>query len=265
MNKSLFSKYLQNIEKAKAINYPLFIQSAQLHSISETQLEEIFSKLKVRGNSYQLSIIDEQKFNHLQQRFSQKSPTNRVEASMVGNSHIKPVSGSLLTILFNQQSFPQVVVFDTNANFNSLYKADKNLLIIENLENFLAIIKNPDYMALWLDKHWDCDIVYASGNAINNKLHHKFFAQYDKIRCLLDIDMGGFKIFKSFSHMASKTSHCEFILSDYYIKKYHQAGIIYSHQDYIKLINFKYPQSLIEAYKMVLANKKFAEQEILLK
>ncbi len=265
MNKSLFSKYLKNIEKARAINYPLFIQSAQLHSISETQLEEVFSKLKVRGSSYQLTIVNYQKFNYLQQQFSSKSPTNRVEASIVGNSHIKTVSGSLLTILFYHQDFPQVVVFDNNANFNSLYKAHKNLLIIENLENFLAIIKEPDYLALWLDKHWDCDIVYASGNAINNKLHIKFFAKYDKIRCLLDIDMGGFKIFKSFSHMVSKTSHCEFVLSDYYIKKYHQAGITYSHQDYIKLIDFNYPQSLFDVYKMVLENKKFAEQEILLK
>jgi hypothetical protein len=265
MNKSVFSQYLNNIDNAKTINYPLFLQSAQLHSISETQLDKIFSKVKVRGNRYQLTIIDPQKFTHLQQQFLSKAPTNRVEASLVGNSHLQRVGGSLMTILFYQQAFPQVLVFDKNAHFDALYKPYKNLLIIENLENFLAIIKNQDYLTQWLDKHWDCDIVYASGNAINNKLHHKFFAHYDRIRCLLDIDMGGLKIFKSFSLLVSQTSSCEFVLSDYYIERYKQFGITYSNQDYIKLLNFKCPPSLVDVYNMVVKNKKFVEQELLLK
>ena len=216
-----------------------------------------------------MTIIDQDAFKKLIQQFTIKSPSTRVEASVAGDSHSHRVSGSLLTILFYQQDFPQLIVFDQDANYriNSQLsnKAHQHLLIIENLENFLALIQNPAHLDIWLDKHWDCDIVYASGNAINNKLHQKFFSQYDKIRCLLDIDSGGFKLFKSISKLVAENTLCEFVLSDDYVNKHKRYGRLYSNEDYIKLINSTYPQSLKKAYDLVIATKKFAEQEILLK
>jgi len=264
MNKASFAIYLDKIRDLRPINYALFLKSAEMHLLNETQLEKFFTKVKVKGGKYQLSIIDSMAFDNLIQHYSTLHPTTRVEASIAGDSHLKRVSGSLLTLLAHQKLFPQVIMINSKGFYQTPNKLHHHLLIIENLENFLALITQPGYLDRWLDEPWPCDIVYAGGNSICNKLHQQFFCHYDKIRCLLDIDLGGFDIFKSIVSLVPQTTICEFVLSDYYLKKYLQYGKIFTNQKYIDLLSRRYPKQLQLTFDMVKKHKKFAEQEILL-
>jgi len=239
---------------------------AESFSINDTQLAEIFSWKKINNKQYSVSIIDKQLFDRLMERFPLHKVTNRQQASIAGNSHNKRVSGSLLSFLAYQQTFPQLIVFAKDGSYElppSKQSQHHNLLIIENLENFLSLIKNPDELNQWLDDEWPCDIVYAQGNAIGNHLHQQFFCQYDKIRCLLDIDLGGFEIFKNINKLTVATS-CTYVLSQYYLEKYIQFGNPVSQQQRSELEQGNYPQALEKVIKTVLEYNQFAEQEILL-
>lgn len=282
MSKPLFIKYLNRIEDKKLINIKQFIQCAQLNACSETELLKIFSWKKIKSTHYQITILNPLHFNQLKSRFQAESLTpvsNRVQASLLGQSHNQTVSGSMLIVLGYQQGLPQVVICDEKGNFKTTHSLHQHLLVIENLENFLALIqqthaKRIELLSKWLDAPWPCDIVYGEGNTISNKLHQKFLSQYDIIRCLLDIDLGGLTIFKNIYNLlqAAQTTQipthittCEFVLSDYFLKKYHQYGQQLTNQQYIQLINSDCPLILQPVYTLLKKNKKFAEQEILLK
>ncbi len=264
MNKASFAIYLQKIKDLKPINYGLFLKSAELNLLNEKQLEKIFSKVKVKGNKYQLSIIDNRAFENLKQHYAITPPTTRVQASITGDSHLKRVSGSLLTFLAHQQSFPQVIVIDHMGSYQTPGHLHNHLLVIENLENFLALIKQSHLLTKWLNESWPCDIVYAAGNAISNQLHQQFFSHYSEIRCLLDVDTGGFDIFKSIVTLVGQSTSCEYVFSEYYLNKYLQYGISFTNQTYIELLSRSYPKQLQFTFNTVIKHKKFAEQEILL-
>ena len=263
MNKANLAKYLEKINRNQSLNIDLFLKSAAPFSVTETQLLKILSWKKIKAKLYSVTILDSKAFNELIQQYPLNPITDRIDASTAGNSHSKAVSGSMLSLLAHQNSFPQLVIFSSDGDYKTPNSLHKNLLIIENLENFLAVIKQPDTLNLWLDKEWSCDIVYAQGNAISNKLHQKFFSQYDKIRCLLDIDLGGLDIFKNIRTLAS-SSQCEFVLSDYYFEKYIQYGNPLTQQQRLKIQQGDYPKALEQVRKIILKYNQFAEQEILL-
>ncbi len=263
MNKSSFAKYLDKINNNQPINIDLFLKAAEHYSLTETQLLKILNWKKIKAKIYSVLVLNDKAFNELMQQYPLSPIANRIDASIAGNSHSKAVSGSMISLLAHQTYFPQLVIFSSNGNYQTPATLHKNLLIIENLENFLSLIQQTDKLSIWLDKEWPCDIVYAQGNAISNQIHQKFFSQYDKIRCLLDIDLGGLDIFKNINNLAS-SSHCEFVFSHYYFEKYIQYGNPLTQQQRLKIQQGDYPKALEQIRKTILKYNQFAEQEILL-
>ncbi len=256
--------YLQNIKDGKSINIKKFIDLAEKQYCSETQLRKILSWRKHKQNLYLVEVVDQNAFERLFQRHNFDRATNRVQASKQGDSHKKSVSGSLLTILPYQQDFPQVVLINKDGHYQTPYPPHKQLLIVENLENFLTLVHSPHLVSTWLDKAWPCDIVYAKGNAISNKLHKNFFSLYATIRCLLDIDLGGFTIYKNICALLPATTLCEFVFSQYYHTQFLKHGKKLSEKKYQLLLNFDYPPPLHALYHFIKDQQKFAEQEILI-
>ncbi|MCU7835135.1 MAG: hypothetical protein KZQ83_07745 [gamma proteobacterium symbiont of Taylorina sp.] len=263
MSKASFARYLHQIKNSKPVNWGLFSALAESYSINNEQLSKIFFWKKINNKRYKVTIINQSLFELLISRFPLLNITSRKIASIAGNSHNHKVSGSLLSLLAYQQVFPQLVLFAADGSYQTPHPLHKNLLVIENLENFLSLIKNPAALTQWLDEDWPCDIVYAQGKAIGNKLHQQFFLQYDKIRCLLDIDSGGFEIFKNI-HQLVEQKVCSFVLSPYYLEKYIQYGYPINQQQRLDLDIQHYPPPLKEVVAIVRKYKQFAEQEILL-
>ncbi len=263
MNKSSFAKYLEKINNNQPINIDLFLKSAEPYSLTETQLLKILNWKKIKAKIYSVSVLNDKAFNELMKQYPFSPIANRIDASIAGNSHSKAVSGSMLSLLAHKNSFPQLVIFSSNGNYQTPTSLHNNLLIIENLENFLSLIQQPDKLNIWLGEEWSCDIVYAQGNVISNQIHQKFFSQYDKIRCLLDIDLGGLDIFKNINKLAS-SSHFEFVFSHYYFKKYIQYCNPLTQQQKLKIQQTNYPHALDRVIKIILKYNQFAEQEILL-
>jgi len=263
MSKARFARYLYQIQHSKPVNWGIFSTLAESYSITNDQLSQIFCWQKINNKQYQVTITNLLLFEQLISRFPLLNISNRKTASIAGNSHKHRVSGSLLSLLAYQQAFPQLILFTHDGSYQTPHSLHQHLLVIENLENFLSLIRNPDDVSQWLDDDWPCDIVYAQGKAIGNKLHQQFFCQYDKIRCLLDIDSGGFDIFKTIHQLAGQTS-CHFVLSQYYLKKYQRYGNPISQDQRSEMDKQQYPEALNEVIQTVRKYNQFAEQEILL-
>lgn len=273
MNKGQLKKYLDRIAEGKSINWGVFLKLTEDLSFSESQLSQIFSWKKIKGGKYQVAIRDRLAFIRLKSTCELPLAKDRVTASLSGNSHRQAVSGSLLHLLGEGQNMPSTVVIDQNGDFHSELKLHHNLLVVENLENFLSLIKKREQASLWLGKAWQGDILFAYGNAVSNQLHRLFFAHYDNIQCLLDLDLGGFDIFKNIFMLYQEgrqidgkevNERCQFSLSAYYLEKYQQLGRPMTPQEYKQLIGRNYPESLRAVIDIVLNNQQFAEQEILL-
>ena len=152
MKKNNFAILLNKINNKQLINIALFIKLAEELSLSETTLRSIISWTKVKGkNYYSVAIIDTAAFDSLLLQYPLQPVIDRVSASIAGNSHRQRVSGSLLSILPWQHSFPQLVLFAQDGTYKTVFPLHHHLLVVENMENFLALIKQPDYLSKWLD------------------------------------------------------------------------------------------------------------------
>lgn len=104
-----------------------------------------------------------------------------------------------MLILWPYQFEHPVVVLNCTDHTNTPVKLSQNLLIMENQENFVQKDKTLNFLMKEIPGFNDdqLDMVFASGNAITNKLNKAFFKQYSRIDCLLDLDIGGLEIFQS--------------------------------------------------------------------
>lgn len=190
------SKYLDNIERGKPINFDGFRQQLYRQGYDDHAILKIFSTQKNSRSSYQVSIIDEGRFARLRHDFPDYSITDRVSAARAGDSHKHPVSQAMIILWPNRQSHPVVVLNDADG-INAPLALGKRLLIIENQENFVQKDQTLAFLKCQFPGFDDeaLDIAWGSGNAISNRLNKAFFNHYQQIDCLLDLDIGGLKTF----------------------------------------------------------------------
>jgi hypothetical protein len=215
-------QYLLKIKSNEVINLDLFISLLPIEY--KSQWRSIFDSKKDRTkkNRYKLTIIKQQTFDII---FKGSLPSHcRVEASERGNSHRKNTSFSFL-LLFHQavkiETCPEVVVINNN-DIQQNFISKKNLLVIENQENFFRWSEFLSVLTSFCSHDHikenftlaDFDITFGSGNNITNAKNINFFKQYQNITCIFDYDFGGLTIFKSLSALcANSETHKKIALS----------------------------------------------------
>ncbi len=200
-------KYLAHIIAGKSINFDHFCKQLYAYGYDDQTILKIFSTEKLSKASYQVTILDTALFAQLQAEFPAQNIHSRLSAAQAGDSHKHRVSQAMIILWSTSQSHPVVVLNDAQG-INTPVKLNKQLLIIENQENFiqkdltLAFVKQQ-FPNFELD---DFDIAHGAGNAICNSLNYAFFQHYTHIACLLDLDIGGLNIF---ANLASLTQHTQ--------------------------------------------------------
>lgn len=195
-------QYLEKINYGLLINFAVFCQKMAVADHSMATLLKIFSAQKITKLSYRVSIINESLFADLCTEFPVINVVDRVSAAKAGDSHRRSVSRSMITLWPYASDHPVVIINDDNQTITPI-PLGKYLLIIENQENFirktdtLLFLKNQ--IINFSDK--DMDIAFGSGNEITNKLNKAFFSGYERIDCLLDLDIGGLTTFATLSDL----------------------------------------------------------------
>ncbi len=201
------AQYLKKIQCGELVNYPVFLKT--LPKNEQIDHWEIFSSQKqlIGKNKFKVEIKDLQRFEQLLSDAGMPVG-NRIQAAEKGDSHQVATSYSFLLIYHSQlfDNRPDVVLLHQDKLTQS-FKAKKQLLIIENEENFfsyqqmLPLLSDFYGQRLNLD---NCDIVFGAGNQINKGLNLCFFDQYHSVLCAFDFDLGGLQMFKTLHQRLDK-------------------------------------------------------------
>ena len=258
-------KYLNKIKSGEPLNFDSFRNQLLKQGIDDKTLFEIFETEIKSRSSYLVKVLDQERFAQLLIDFPEHEIKDRVSAAKAGDSHRHAVSQAMV-ILWSAQSNHPVVILNDADKINSPVTLSKRLLIIENQENFIQKQRTLDFLQQQFSDFnaENLDIAHGSGNAISNRLNKAFFNQYQKIDCLLDLDLGGLEIFKNLINL-TQHSNLNFLLppcadkllkqSKIQLQENHLADLRQYHKQYPLL------RSVIE---LMSKHKKMLEQELYL-
>ncbi|MHC8394091.1 hypothetical protein ACYZT8_10580 [Pseudomonas sp. LB3P93] len=190
--------YLNSISSGQPINFEAFAKELKKHGKGAGYLFDTFSTSKIGKSSYQVAVLREDRFAELIREHAPSEVTGRIGAAFDGSSHAAAVSGSLLITRSVVHPHPSVVLLSKHG-----WEAPNTLrpaaLLVENLENFLALKQTVDILA-------DCgvaeqsesfDVIFSAGNQITNRLNMPFLSQYQRLYCLFDVDLGGLTMYRT--------------------------------------------------------------------
>jgi len=259
--------YFKKIENNEAVNFDKFVYLLNKEGIDSEEILNIFSANKIgRRNSYQVNIKNRESFDKLSVRFPERPISDRISAAHAGNSHRHPVSKAML-ILWTYQSEHPIVVLNSTDQVNTQVALAQNLLIIENQENFIQKENTLNFLMKEIPGFNDdqLDLVFASGNAITNKLNKAFFKQYSRINCLLDLDIGGLEIFQSLDKL-TQHSKLNFLVPACAEKLLLESknNLEEQHLARLRKLASSCPK-LEQPFKLIAKTRKMLEQEIYLR
>jgi len=214
--------YLTAIKNKRSLNFQRFISLLPAEYKHDHQSIFHSNKTSTTKNSYQVTIIDNERFQQLYAQFLPNN--NRVEAASTGDSHKCKVSISFLLVYHqallsnklaqSKKNQPEAIVID-DLSVQQSFVAKKNLLIIENQENFffylefLPILKQ--YCSVAIDPELtNFDIVFGAGNTITDSKNILFLQQYQHIFCSFDYDLGGLTMFNTLKSRFDNTEKTDF-------------------------------------------------------
>ncbi|WP_409523180.1 hypothetical protein [Nitrincola sp. MINF-07-Sa-05] len=197
VQKTRLSGYIEKINAGKTVNYDAFAKLLEDAGYSDRARRSLFRVELIGANRYQVEILDQAAFSDLQSRFGQQQLTDRASAAVAGNSHRMGVSGACLLLRRKSIPHPQVVLFE-GQQWTSPVKPAERALLVENLENFLALEQT---LAVLPECGWSVtepiDLLYAAGNQITHSILQPFLSRYSELSCLFDPDPGGIHMFRT--------------------------------------------------------------------
>lgn len=195
---SKIHNYLSSITAGHPINFEAFAKELSKHGKGAGYLFDTFSTSKLGKCSYQVAVLREDRFAELIREHAPSEITGRIGAAFDGNSHTAAVSGSLLITRSLAHPHPCVVLLSKHGwdAPNTLRPA---ALLVENLENFLALEQTIDILADCgvAEQSKDIDVIFSAGNQITNRLNAPFLSQYQRLYCLFDVDLGGLTMYRT--------------------------------------------------------------------
>jgi hypothetical protein len=195
---SKIHNYLSSITAGHPINFEAFAKELSKHGKGAGYLFDTFSTSKLGKCSYKVAVLREDRFAELIREHAPSEITGRIGAAFDGNSHTAAVSGSLLITRSLAHPHPCVVLLSKHGwdAPNTLRPA---ALLVENLENFLALEQTIDILADCgvAEQSEDLDVIFGAGNQITNRLNIPFLSQYQRLYCLFDADLGGLTMYRT--------------------------------------------------------------------
>ncbi|WP_155163095.1 toprim domain-containing protein [Sansalvadorimonas verongulae] len=210
--KSAF-EYLLAIHEGRPVHWVKCCRllTNKTHGLKPGQLSRIFSPRSDYEATTVVDILDQDAFDVLRERFPEPVlVVDRPSASMAGNSHGKPVSGSLLNIYRPDWAEPRTAVSWDGAVWSPEPEQDIHLLLVENLENFLRPRETLELTIQQCGLTVNADkilLVYGSGNAASKACNGLYYRQFLSVNCLFDLDVGGLGIYENIKAMPELQSH----------------------------------------------------------
>jgi len=258
-------QYLEKIKEGKSINYDEFLKILPDHYRLSSNIT--FKTQLISANPKRWSVVCEpQVFEELWAL--SEVPKNRVHAAKLGNSHKHQVSANLIMVYHKSLSgslCPSVVYISKHDKIQT-FQSQKQLLLIENEENFIHHLDFSEVVSQFLNKYVsidNTDIALGSGNRATSDFLLKWYSQYDEVFCAFDYDLGGLKMFETLrKRLGEKTSFVQPTeyksIIKYFNKKPESGDKIMKAKSLAERLNF------IELGQAFVETRHFMEQESLL-
>lgn len=256
-------EYLDKIDIGEPINFGAFRKRLPKHLREDAQRYfQVFpvSRLLSHVVPSEEAIISELRAYAIR-------PEDRVQASVVGNSHSVGTSVAYL-LVFNEAGDhirPDVVAVSGSGGDHD-FEPKEQVLIIENEESFSRYSAMLDLASQWYGQDFsisNTDVILAAGNRINKQVTLNWLADtYTRIECAFDYDLGGLKMFHSLSAAIPNASFlCPDSLEPYeaYFKMHPRTNARL--QEAMKLAQHHGLDQLVQIFSR---SRRFMEQEALL-
>ena len=255
----MIEKYLKNISSGKEINYKNFKKICSASGIDNSTIKDIFSAVGMSNNKYVLTVKNHELYDLTFSKFYVENNNTKVQSALRGDSKKNKSPYSILTIKERYNAlFGISLFFKDNICTQIPFKLKRKLMIVENANVFCDIQSCFTNSEINLNEY---NFVFGSGNSVTDKSFYDFFDSYDEVVCLFDIDLGGFKFYKTLSlNLKTKLT---FYFDKENERKLMKFGNPISDDTYLKMNNiYKDIQGLNKIISIVNKHKKFAEQEI---
>lgn len=258
------NQYLLHIKNNQPINFERFV--TLLPREVKADWHRLFESKKLAVKKYRVTVLDAVAFSQL---LADSAPVEtRVAAAKQGDSHKVGTSCSFLLVYHASlpDARPDVVLINDEEILQS-FTAKKQLLIIENEENFFRYREMLPLLSALSGTPLDltyCDIVLGGGNQITKKLNFAFFEQYHSVFCAFDLDVGGLHMFDTLQkrlgervRLLMPTNFSAY--SGYFVKKPD------SNEQWQKALDLSLRLGFVELYRVFARERRFMEQETLLR
>lgn len=195
------SALFHEVDKNVPCDWPKLRKMLVNQEVTPATLDSLFRAHRADGGGYLVEILDREGYQALGDHLGiWADMKDRASAAIHGKSHAVPVSGNLVVVKCPGNDQP--VVFECNGKGQWMYPTPPGteLVLVENLENFLARGKLFPYLrdacGVTVAER-ATDIAYAAGNAITKGCNATWLATYETVYCFFDIDAGGFRMFEA--------------------------------------------------------------------
>lgn len=154
-----------------------------------------------------VSIINWSHFEQLLRRFPPVSnQKDRVSAALTGNTHQAPSSGGMMILRRVGQAEPFVTISEDKRNWTAHPVPGSRLVIVENMENFIAFDKLLAFLSEYCHIHVDESlyVAYGAGMSAGARGRENYYSLFDSVDCLFDLDVGGLMIYRIIQRLMAK-------------------------------------------------------------
>jgi len=255
-------QYITQIKTGQPINFSRFI--SLLPELYNKQKYEIFD-ITLQAPQRWLVTCTAETMKDLEKLTLR--PSSRIQAAEMGDSHQLSVSSGFLLVYHNALTDlrPDVVYLEQHSYLQG-FKPKKNLLIVENEENFFL----PKIMLKLAEKFTqqqfdltNTDITLGSGTRATSALARSWYQQYENIYCAFDYDLAGLKMYRTLKNKSD--GHVHFLQpTDYNDYSSYFKMKPRSHSQLIECIEIAKQLGFSALSETVKKQRKFMEQEMLL-
>lgn len=215
MSKSIL-KALALVRDGKPVDWPSTLHGLMRTGVDQQLVDKAVVVTAYGNKVYQVNIIDQAAFHEIEALASPIDKGSRSAASVSGNTHSTTVDGALLAVW----------TANSDQCINRIFKdgqlqpvpGRKHAFIIENEECFL----NKENCYAFAKSHCgvthpieDIEFIYGSGNSISNRRVIPYLLAFEgEVLCLLDVDLGGLRIFLNLLSGGLDKSRTHYLVPD---------------------------------------------------
>lgn len=191
------SWYLAKVKSGESVNVRSLMRCWCAAGLSDSLFHGVFALPETKNGI--LSIKDRDEFALIESRYGAVDNTDRISASITGNSHNVGVSGAMLIYRSLDHRHPEVALLKADGETARDKSMKKYALLIENMENFLALDAIStfisDYTSLSMEMLGHCEFIYSQGRAIQKQITLNYLSQFEHTYWLPDLDAAGLDIY----------------------------------------------------------------------